>query len=515
MQIKKENYRHWDMGAAALLFIFFLTRIHNLLALPIFLDEASHITRAQYVWQDKPLYLLSTGKVLAPYLMAIFWPFQGPVFLGRFVVILLGLIGIAACYAIGRELYSRQAGLLAMVLWIVCPQLLFLERMALVDTTISSMAMLALWIAIRMIRSGRKRTAILCGVGLTLCVLAKTTGIVFLPIPVLVALLIKSPVNWKNRVLLVGIAYATVFMLLLAPVLYIRQTGDDPTGLKYGLTTTNTDKLGTRLQANATKALNAEQVYFSIPMLWVMIIGAAAATLYVPRVTLLLLPLVGALLLAIIATAVSLWLRYISPAAPFLLLLTAIGLIALADALRESYRIRLVTLLPWAVAAVWAIVIGIPFLLTAYRDPSKLPLPAGDRTEYIEWIPSGYGLQPAVDYLQQIIKQPTTVIVTAVNCDGARMYVPYDSPVKLVCPGVDWGGGNYSIISDIQQRVNTEGQVYVLGEDAPIVAEYELPAPLTVLGRFPRPNGLYAVKLYQIRRAGNLATTPNTSVDEP
>src|SRR5258708_3294614 len=154
------------ISAIVLLFIFFLSRLHNLLILPIFLDEASHITRAQWIWEGQPFclftpgqalnqlallsqsgcgqpfYLLSTGKALAPYLMALFWPFQGQIFIGRYVVILIALIGIAACYAVGRELHSHQAGLLAMVLWIVCPQLMFFDRIALVDTTITTMEML-------------------------------------------------------------------------------------------------------------------------------------------------------------------------------------------------------------------------------------------------------------------------------------------------------------------------------------------------------------------------------------
>src|SRR5260221_11617553 len=124
-----------------LLLLYWVSRMYHLLVLPVFLDEASHITRAQWVWQDQPLYLLTTGKVLAPYLMAVFWPFQGEIFIGRYIVVLIALIGIAACYAVGRELHSRQAGLLAMALWIVCPQLMFFERMALVDTTISALGM--------------------------------------------------------------------------------------------------------------------------------------------------------------------------------------------------------------------------------------------------------------------------------------------------------------------------------------------------------------------------------------
>src|SRR5437667_5996816 len=90
--------------AILFLFVFWLSRTHNLLILPTFLDEASHITRAQWVWQGRPLYLLETGKALAPYLAALFWPFTAPLFIGRYVVVLLEAIGLAAVYAVGREL---------------------------------------------------------------------------------------------------------------------------------------------------------------------------------------------------------------------------------------------------------------------------------------------------------------------------------------------------------------------------------------------------------------------------
>src|SRR5579859_6022362 len=85
------------------LLIYAVLRLYHLMTLPIFLDEASHITRAQWVWQGKPLYTLTTGKALAPYVMSIFWPFVAGPFIGRYVVVLFGLIGISACYAVGRN----------------------------------------------------------------------------------------------------------------------------------------------------------------------------------------------------------------------------------------------------------------------------------------------------------------------------------------------------------------------------------------------------------------------------
>src|SRR5215468_1255312 len=96
--------------AVGLLLVFWISRVHNLLALPLFLDESSHLTRSQWVWQGRPLYLLETGKMLAPYLAALFWPFSAAPFIGRYVVVMLGSIGIASAYGVGRELHSRSAG---------------------------------------------------------------------------------------------------------------------------------------------------------------------------------------------------------------------------------------------------------------------------------------------------------------------------------------------------------------------------------------------------------------------
>jgi len=492
--------RAWMWGAVLLLLIFWLSRLHNLLALPIFLDEASHITRAQWVWEGRPLYLLETGKALAPYLAAVFWPFAGAPFIGRFVVVLIGAIGLASVYAVGRELHSRQAGVLAMALWISAPQLMFFERMALVDTTISSLAMLTLWLAIRALRSGQERLAVWCGVGLALCVFAKTTGIVFFPIPALVALFVNMRLCWRKRINLIILSYAVAAALLIAPILYIRSANADPTGVAYGLTSVDSQDLIQRVQANAAQVWNAEQVYFSRGMLAVVLLSALFGVLYVPRTAFLLLALAAAPLGAVIATAVSLWLRYISPATPFLLLLTAIMLLSAADGLRKRLSPRIAYALPWLVAGGWALLVGLPFHLTAYNNPADLDLPEGDVVEYIQWIPSGFGIREAVQYLQTLDTQPITVIGTAVNCNAARLYLPLNSNVTMVCPDIDWGGGNTRIMYAIQDYAELYGQVYVLSEEGHIIYEYELPRPLTVLKEFPRPGGAYEVKLYRVGR---------------
>lgn len=485
-----------------LLLLFWLIRTHELLRLPLFLDEASHLTRAQWVWEGQPFYLLETGKALGPYLAAALWPYAEAPFVGRIVVVLLGLIGIAAAFAVGKALHSREVGLLTMALWIAAPQLMFFERMALVDASMASMALLALWFALRMLRAKQTAAtswAILCGVGLALTVLAKLTGLVYLPIPAAVAILVGCG-SWRWRLRQVVIAYAA-FGLLIAPmVLYLYSRGEavDPTGQSSGLTSTEASSIGERVSRNLPRMLNAQRVYFGEGALWVCGLASVAALIAMPRRTLLLWAQVAIPVAAIAVTAQQLWLRYLSPLAPFLLMVTVLGVVQIARWMWPEQP-RLVRWMPRLLVVTWALIVGVPFQLTAYRDPSQLPLPGGDRFEYLEWIPSGYGIRDAAEFLNATITEPITVIGSAVNCNAARLYLRPDSPVTLLCPSLHWGGDNPHIVADMRARLARDGVLYVLSEDkSPPTIDMQLFRERTEIASFPRPTFRNTVRFYRL-----------------
>lgn len=468
------------------------------MTLPLFLDEASHLTRAQWVWEGKPLYLLETGKALAPYLAAALWPFVGAPFLGRVVVVLLGLIGLAAAYAVGRDLHSPRVGWLTALLWIATPQLFFFERMALVDTTMSALAMFSVWAAIRMMRDSRWWWAALCGFGLMLTVLAKLTGLTYLPIPILAVFIGQIP--WRTRFRQAVLALV-VFAILAAPMLwYLRSIDADPTGQSSGLTSTDTSSLSTRIQRNIPTMIEAERAYFGDFMLIMMVIATLIAVVRFPFRSGLLIAQIVLPVGVIAATAQALWLRYLSPAAPFLLLLTALGLVELGQGMGHLlWRRSLWIVLPAAVAMLWIITVSAPFIATAYRDPAALPLPNGDRTEYITWIPSGYGIREAANYLNRRITEPIMMIGVAVNCNSARLYLRANSPVTLICPDLDWGGGNPLVIADIKARIAADGVVWVLTEDKnPPTVDIRQFDGRQEIAVFPRSSGRNTVRIYRI-----------------
>jgi hypothetical protein len=235
-------------------------------------------------------------------------------------------------------------------------------------------------------------------------------------------------------------------------------------------------------------------------MLAVIMAASLCGLLLVPRPILLLWALALIPLAVILATGNVLWQRYLSPLAPFLLMSTALGLTAIADRLAASTNYRSQSsVLPWGVVLWWALTVGLPFQTIAYQNPSRLPLPEGDGREYIAWIPSGYGLREATAFMNDNFTDPVTVIGLAVNCNAARLYLAYGSPVTLECPSLHWGGDNPDLERDMRRRLARDGTLIVLTEDKtpPTVDLAAFPAQ-TQLASFRRPTFRNTVRLIRL-----------------
>jgi hypothetical protein len=493
--------------AVGLLGYFWFSRTHNLLILPLFLDEASHLTRAQWVWEGKPLYLLETGKALAPYLAALFHPYTGAPFIGRYVVILLGAIGLAAAYGVGKVFHSPAVGLLTMVLWCASPQLFFFERMALVDTTISAMAMLCLWFMCWAIRGGRIGPALAAGICVALVAVAKLTGLVFAPIPLLCAVLLPSKLAWKKRLRAAFAAYIASAIILGPMLWYILSQQADPTGQSTGLTSLAGGSMVTRALRNIGLIFDMERAYLGDGMIVVLFVGASLALILAPRRALILIMLSGGLIGAISVAATYLWLRYSVPALPFWWLLLALGIGQGVNLItgkgKSTPRIyRRYAVAVGGMIALWIGFFALPFQWQAYRDPAGLALSERDYGEYIRWIPSGFGIREAADLLRD---KPGITVGTAVNCQSLRLYVEAFGPAanRVLCPDLDWGGRRYQPAVAAFEAALASGQpVYWLteGKRPPTVPVNMVPRERFIMGQFDRPKGNFYVRIYLLTR---------------
>jgi 4-amino-4-deoxy-L-arabinose transferase-like glycosyltransferase len=518
--------RQFLLLAGLILLGYFITRMVGLLTLPLFMDEATHLTRAQAVWQGKPLDLLVTGKAFTNYLAALFYPFEGAIWIGRYVVVLIGGIGIASGIALARALYSRVAGIVAGVLWLFCPYLFFFERMALVDTSVAALATLAAYLGYRTFRDATFRDAVLCGIALAACIGAKTTGVVFLALPgaawVLFAVDIRRRVE-KNltpvqrvpspqtergvigrkaassqlrKFLLLVVIYVTVGLLLIAPALYILRQDANVFGVG-NLSSVETASLGDRLRNNPGTAWAAFSEYLH-PIFWTaLLLFSGVGVLFRPRRGLYLLAFAAIPLLALFATATNLYLRYLVIGLPGLLVGGAIGLVSIV----QWFGWREARLLARAALAGWALIVSVPFIFTAYTNPAALPLPRADRSEYLSGWTAGIGLRDAAqDMLQRSKRAPLTVTAIIGSCNTIRLYLPLATgALRFNCPNV-WEGGLREARDLVQDQVALTGTAYMIIETNGPVPDYAIPQFWQEVARYERPDKRSTVLLVRIER---------------
>ena len=175
------------LTVAALLLIVFAVRAHAPLAMPAFNDESLHIRRSEIVWSfENPATSFTVGKLLGYYWLGAFGFARLDALIGgRLVFALLILPGAAATYRVGRSLFGRPVGLLALLLYALAPYLIFYERLILADQIAAMFGMLALWLGIRLARRPTVINGLLAGACVSLAVLAKLTAIPFALVPLL------------------------------------------------------------------------------------------------------------------------------------------------------------------------------------------------------------------------------------------------------------------------------------------------------------------------------------------
>jgi hypothetical protein len=107
-----------------------------------------------------------------------FWLFT----LGRWACVPFSLLGAWVCYRWARDLYGPNSGLLAVLLWCACPNVLAHAQLLTPDAAAAALAALAGYALWRWLRRPGWAAAVLAGLALGLAQLAKTTLVVLYPL---------------------------------------------------------------------------------------------------------------------------------------------------------------------------------------------------------------------------------------------------------------------------------------------------------------------------------------------
>lgn len=179
--------------------LYFATRLVNLTKLPVFVDEAIYIRWAQVMKHEPTLRFLPQSDGKQPLFMwamiADFKLFHDPLFAGRFMSVLAGFgtlagIGVLTYMLTNSVILASLAG----GIYIFTPFAVFFDRMALVDSLLSTFGIWALIVGFLLIRKPRLDLGMILGFVMGGAVLTKFPGWYFLGLqPVLLLTLRHRP----------------------------------------------------------------------------------------------------------------------------------------------------------------------------------------------------------------------------------------------------------------------------------------------------------------------------------
>ena len=505
-------------------------RAHNVLELPLFVDESLHIQRGQVVWSLSDLgESLNLKKLLYYYWIGLFG-LNAPesAWLARTATALFALIGAALTTAMARRLFNRWAGLLALALYAIAPFMVFFERVALADAFTATFCLAVAHASLGLARHPTLKRGVLVGTLIGLAALAKLIALPVALLPLL-AIVLFSPSSsglvkegaggWGGlrpyrRSL---IAAALMIGVVLAPSLgyaLIREiTGTkDRVMVEESLYVTD-DRAGQIVD-------NVEQVFRSVMTLFapelLVLVGVLIAYLVwrKPRPLAYLLAAVLLLWGFVIGIAAALSTRYLVLGVPFLLVLVAGGTVDAAGWV-ASHRgapiepnwkaVQRLHWVAWAVLALWIVSFALPFDWDAMTDPVQLELPPRDVWEYFTNTSSGYALRDLAADLPDLPPDEDgriAVIGFLPSCHSLPLYWTEPNAVDLDCPLFKWDTSKQQEMTDhLIGRAETKSVLYMAVDQTGVYDLEQLPFEWDLLAEYPRPHNGKVVRLYLVRMA--------------
>lgn len=396
------SWRPWALGAVVALFL--VTRLWNLMGLPVFLDEAMHLDWASRIAATGQLVGITDGGRYLP-----IWGYAvvaagatDPLRAARLCSVASGLAATLGLVWLGRLLDSEWTGIVAAFLYVAFPFTLFYDRMALVDSLLSALVVYTLVFAVLWGRTALFRWAITLALALAAAGLTKLSGMLLLPVPALVVLSSRTNRRGPLRAQLPWV-YALGLVLLLPVFLDLAGTGrffqenlwvlrSGPDGSSF-------------IFRNAQLAVAWLGAYLTPAGAVLVCLAIAKSLKDLEPPDALLLSVAAAWCLFFVLAGGRYWFpRYLLPAIPPLLLLVA------RRAVRAGAPVA------WLVAGLFALA-WFRFDAALIADPVSAPLPPVERSQYIYDWPSGFGLSGAASLLlQEAAAQPVVVLRDASSC---------------------------------------------------------------------------------------------------
>lgn len=469
----------------------FLTRVYQLEAFPIFVDEAIYVRWSQVMKNEPTLRFLPLQDGKQPFFMWATIPFlkifKNPLVAGRMLSIFSGILVLLGIIILPLVIgWSVSLGLIAGLLYVFSPYGLFFDRMALVDSLLSAFGVWSVILTFLLIDKKRLDLAMILGVVFGGALLTKSPAMFFI-IMSFCLILLKSGVEIKKNGFKSVVKLIMFFSISLAISLVIYNI------LRLGsnfhmIALRNKDYVWSisevikhpldPLKPHLQDVARYYWGYLTAPVLLLFLVGLFSA----PNLSVVLLalwwliPLLGQSSIAKVFTA-----RYLLFGLPVLLIFAARGLVIFFQKTKikeKSIRFILVFLI---------LVPGLRFSHLLWSSPEKTPLPRDERVGYLEDWSSGWGIREVSEYLSHLPKNLNIIVGTegffGTLPEGLQIYLQGVKNVTVI-------GIGYPVRSLPEPLSNAKkfgDEVYLLVNKSRFIPETGFKPKL--IKEYPKPGG--------------------------
>lgn len=393
----------------------FFTRVINLLNIPIFTDEAIYIRWAQIGLADPAHRFITLTDGKQPLLTWLMYPslmiFKDPLFAGRFVSVFSGVLAAIGIYFLGRELFGKRVALFSALIYIISPFFLLYDRLALMDSLLSTIGIWSLYLTILLVSRVRLDVALLLGMTIGLGVLTKTSAFFYLYLLPLSMILFDYKKKERLKRILKWIGLMSICIILaqviynslrLSPWFYIIEQKN------YTFIYTFAEFIKspfTVFLPNLNGLLQFLFGYLTFPISLVLLIGILLGIVKLDRKIIYLFLWFLLPFLALSVFGKVLYPRFILFMISPLLIIIAKTLSSLFDFTIKKNKI-LMLIIP--------IILVYP-LYQSYllmTSPVEAATPQNDRNQLFDDWPSGFGVREVIAYLDEESKKGKIVVGT-------------------------------------------------------------------------------------------------------
>ncbi|NDJ84716.1 MAG: hypothetical protein GYB66_02415 [Chloroflexi bacterium] len=511
-----------------LLWIFAFFRWHEIAEhIPYFVDEIHHLRRARAVWTFEDIHTSTTpSKFLTYYWLGLFQLPQYPdLWLVRTPIAMISLLGAAATYALGRILFDQRVAFLALGVVTVFPFILFYERMALTDPLAGALVALVAWWSVVVARRPSMPNATILAVLVILMLAGKLLTGPLIVVPFLaVAFLGRYPLRLdeplRNEIIRLWHSYKPAIMraaLIIIVVwgiilgIYAIRKIIDPTvraiidpylyeGLSEG---------SSQLETNIERIQQAFWRLWGPLLIGLSVLGLPFLIRWRWRTAAYLLGAMFALWIFVLLVAGQLNSRYLTLVVEISAVLISGGVVVAYDDVKLRGFFRGIAIVPVILLLVWIVGYGLPFAITATRDPLELNLPDRDRSEYFRNY-TGYALPDGLEFVADSppisaeVNEPVLIVFVRL-CEHLPYHMPEEmhDEIQVECPPDELGTFDQRYVF-LNQELAIYGPVYLMVEQyrtpdgSPIVEASQVNGELALLATFERPFDGVAVEVYSV-----------------